>query len=306
MGDTITTTSTVHPPAFTSSINNSAATLTQEDRKGLAIQTIAGTKPIIQLANENNVSRKFLYNQKDKAASALDSAFSSKCNERDVLFYIPVTKKWIRQFVLALILICHCSFRGVIEVLDSVFDYKISLGTVHNIVHYAVDKAKEYNNLQDLSSIRHGAHDEIFQNRKPVLVGMDTESTYCYLLSAEEHRCETTWGVHLLELSEQGLCPNYTIADFGKGIRAGQAAAWPGIPCYGDVFHPLLDIGRLVIFLNNRAVGCTSAREKLEKKMESAKKKAKAIHCQNVWQSPEKPKPAPSNWLRTFPSLLIG
>ncbi len=273
MGDTITTNSV--QPTFTSSKNNSAATLSQEDRKSLGIQAIARTKPISQLANENNVSRKFLYSQKDKASSALNSAFSSKCNESNVLFYIPVTKKWIRQFVVALILICHSSFRGAMEILDSVFDYKISPGTVHNIVHDAVDKARKHNNLQDLSSIRHGAHDEIFQNRKPVLVGMDIDSTYCYLLSAEEHRCETTWGVNLLELSEQGLCPDYTIADFGKGMRAGQAAAWPGIPCNGDAFHPLLDFGRLTIFLNNRAAGCSSAREKLEKKMESARKKHK-------------------------------
>jgi hypothetical protein len=274
VGDIITT-NTVRTPKFTSSINNSAATLAPEDRKNLGIQAIAGIKPITELANDNNVSRKFIYSQKDKASYALNSAFSSKCNESDVLFYIPVTKKWIRQLVLALTLICHSSFRGVTEVLDSVFDYKISVATVHNIIHDAIDKARKHNYLQDLSSIRHGAHDEIFQNRKPVLVGMDIESTYCYLLSAEEHRCETTWGVNLLELSEQGLCPDYTIADFGRGMRAGQAAAWPGIPCNADAFHPSLDIGRLVIFLNNRAAGCSSAREKLEAKMESARKRRK-------------------------------
>ncbi|MFK8183902.1 MAG: hypothetical protein AB8B99_11055 [Phormidesmis sp.] len=36
---------------------------------------------------------------------------------------------------------------------------------------------------------------------------------------------------------EQGFAPDYTIADGGSGLRAGQKAAMPEIPCHGDVFH---------------------------------------------------------------------
>lgn len=35
----------------------------------------------------------------------------------------------------------------------------------------------------------------------------------------------------------QGFGPDYTIADGGSGLRAGQKAVMPEIPCYGDVFH---------------------------------------------------------------------
>jgi len=35
--------------------------------------------------------------------------------------------------------------------------------------------------------------------------------------------------VHLLDASQQGLSPDYTIADAAKGLRAGQAA-WPKTP----------------------------------------------------------------------------
>jgi len=58
-----------------------------------------------------------------------------------------------------------------------------------------------------------------------VLVGVDARSTYCYLLAAEA-RDENTWGFHLLETMEQGLNPEYTIADAAKGLRAGQKAAF--------------------------------------------------------------------------------
>ena len=66
-----------------------------------------------------------------------------------------------------------------------------------------------------------------------MLTGVDSDSTYCFLLEAVEHRDEDTWGWYLLEAETQGLNPDYTIADAGVGIRAGQKAAWGNIPCHG-------------------------------------------------------------------------
>lgn len=252
-----------------------ASRMGAEERKNLSLQVLSQAKPVSRLAQNYGVSRKFLYQQASKASNALDKTFTPKEDDDKVLFYLPVTKKWLRQFVLALILICHSSFRGVLELLETTFDYRgLSLGTIHNIAQQAVQKAKQVNNAQELSNVRVGLPDEIFQAGKPVLVGVDAKSTYCYLLSAEEHRDETTWGVHLLDLAEQGLHPDYTIADGGRGLRAGQAAAWgDDVPCNGDVFHAERDIGKLAFFLENRAAGCTTARQKLERKMERAKKR---------------------------------
>ena len=41
--------------------------------------------------------------------------------------------------------ICHSSYRGVVELLRNLFDYRISLGTVHNIVHSPVAHARRIN-----------------------------------------------------------------------------------------------------------------------------------------------------------------
>jgi len=154
------------------------------ERKNLSLQALARTKPLSYLAQNYGVSRKFLYQQAAKASDALDDVFMPSADDQKVLFYLPVTKNWIRQFVLALILICHSSFRGVIEILESMFDYhNLSLGTIHNIVSQTVQKAQQINNAQDLSNIRVGVPDEIFQASKPVLVGMDARTTYCYLLA---------------------------------------------------------------------------------------------------------------------------
>jgi hypothetical protein len=53
------------------------------------------------------VSRKFLYQQGQKANEALDATFSSTKDEPEVLFYLPITKTWLWQLILGLILICQ-------------------------------------------------------------------------------------------------------------------------------------------------------------------------------------------------------
>src|SRR5207247_5178055 len=111
---------------------------------------------------------------------------------------LPVTNSWLRQLVLGLTLICHSSLRGVTELLADLFDHSLSLGSVHNILHEAVATARRVNTREDLAAVRQGALDEIFQAGRPVLVGADVASTYCYLLSLEEHRDADTWGVRLL------------------------------------------------------------------------------------------------------------
>ena len=117
--------------------------------------------------------------------------------------------------------------------------------------------------------MRLGAHDEIFQAGAPVLVGVDVASTYCYLLSQEEHRDADTWGVRLLELQAHGFAPDATIADFGTGLRAGQEQALPEVPCRGDIFHVLHKILPVVTFLDNRAYAAMVARSKLEQQQAS-------------------------------------
>ena len=65
-----------------------------------------------------------------------------------VLFYLPVTRSWLRQLVLGLVFICHSPLRGAVELLDDVFDYRISLGSVFNIVKGEVGPARDINARQ--------------------------------------------------------------------------------------------------------------------------------------------------------------
>ena len=263
------------PDTF-SSVRSPAVAMSRGDRKTLAIQALAGHQPIAVLSRSHGVSRPFVYEQKRKAEIALDEAFEKPGpDEEHVLFYLPVTKAWLRQLVLGLILICHGSIRSVIELIRDLLDVEMSVGGVHNIVAGAVDQARAIQKTESLSKVRVGAHDEIFQGHAPVLVGIDAHSTYCYLLASEASRDADTWGVRLLELSDKGLRPERTVADGGLGLRAGQALAWPDTPCDGDVFHAEMEFGRMASYQENRAWGALTAELQTERKMLRAKRHGK-------------------------------
>lgn len=70
-----------------------------------------------------------MYRQVAKATQAIDKAFEPLPKETDVLFHRPVTKQWIRQFVLAPTLYGHRSFRAVLEILETLSSAHFALET---------------------------------------------------------------------------------------------------------------------------------------------------------------------------------
>src|SRR4051812_20592490 len=245
-----------------------AALLAESDRRDLAIEALARSATISDLSARHGVSRKFVYQQTGKARTALDDAFLSAAPDDEVLFEVAVTKTWLRQVIVGLTLICRSSYRGVVEFLRDLLGVSISVGAVHHVLQLATRQAGVVNHGRDLSGIRVGLHDEIFQGAMPVLAGVDAASTYCYLLAAAEHRDADTWGVHLLDAARQGLQPDYTIADAGQGLRAGQKAAWDDTPCHGDVFHIQHQYEGLANTLSRLAKGVTSWRKKPETRID--------------------------------------
>lgn len=245
--------------------NCTAKTLGPGERRALGVQALAGHQTITGLADEADVSRKFVYQQRDRAQAALDDAFAPTGADDEVLFELPITKNWLKQAALALTLICHSSYRGVHEFYRDLLQVNMAPSTVHNIVHDAIDKARPHNRAQHLANVRIAGLDEIFQNRQPVLVGADIRSTYCFLLSAEDQRDGDTWALRLLECQDRGFAPDATIADFGTGIRAGQKRAMSNVPCRGDVFHARHELTPVVTFLENRAYDAITAHDKLER-----------------------------------------
>ena len=250
-------------------ITPAAHSLNSSQRQDMAMHAIEGNMKIVRIAEIYGTSRKFVYQQKNKALTGISQAFEDKQKkDDDVLFYLPITKAWIKQFVLALVLICRAPYHGVVEILRDLFDYTISKAGVHNTIFSTLEKIKQINQKQDLSRVKVGAHDEIYQAGHPVLAGCCTRSTFCYLLSQEESCDANSWGVHLLDLKEkQSLKPDNTIADGGASARKGQQEAWPETPCHGDVFHALKPFSDSISYVSNREIEAAKEVENLTHKI---------------------------------------
>jgi hypothetical protein len=91
------------------------------------------------------------------------------------LFYLPVTKAWLQQVMLGLVLLCHSSFQGVVEFFRDVLDCPVALGSVHNSLMQAVAQARQLNAVEELSAVRAAGHDGIFQSGQKVAVGVELD-----------------------------------------------------------------------------------------------------------------------------------
>jgi hypothetical protein len=160
-----------------------AKAMSDTDKKSLAIKAMTGEQTISAIANDHQVSRQFVSNQKQKILTAVNKAFTDVVNDDQVLYHIPVTNNWLKQCVISLALDCRSSLRGIMKSISNLFDYNFSLGSVFNTIQSVIPIANEINVNQDLSEIKLCAQDEMFQNNKPVLTGVDIPSLYCYLLS---------------------------------------------------------------------------------------------------------------------------
>jgi hypothetical protein len=244
-----------------------AKAMCPDQRRDLATRVLGGATSASQAARDNHVSRKFVAEQTAKAKQALELAFTPPSDvPKDFLFWLPVTKSWIKQTTLGLGLTCRGSERGIVQFFADHLDYRISTGTVHNTFASAVPTARVQNDAVDIRNIRDAALDELFQATWPVLAGANVASTYCFLLSREEHRDADTWGIRLLELVDSGFQPHSTVADFGAGLRAGVAEALPNATCRGDVFHAEYDLNKVVRALENRAYRAVERRSNLQNK----------------------------------------
>ena len=105
-----------------------AASLSPDVRQDIGIQVLSRSRPISHIAATHQVSRKFVYQQGDKAQQALDESFVPSKGDDKVLFHLPVTKNWLYQLILGLVLICHSSYRNVVELFRDLFDTSISVG----------------------------------------------------------------------------------------------------------------------------------------------------------------------------------
>ena len=153
---------------------------------------LAGTETVSELAREHEVSRKFLYQQVHTAQRAFDSAFA------------PVPRLLPAGYQV----LAATTGPGLAIARPAAWSnpYRISLGTVHNIVHSPVLQARFI-----------GLLDEIFQRTIPFWWGSipNPPSASCYLGAS---------GTGRPGLRSRPISPR------GSAHRAPGGSAWASLP----------------------------------------------------------------------------
>lgn len=284
-----------------------ARNMNGEDRASIALEALKNSTPITALSNSYDVSRKFIYEQKAKAVAAVCQLFSNVKNENEeeaVLFSIPVTKSWLKQVVVCLSTHCKGSFRGIQKTIQDLMDYHLSIGTIGEYFKQSIASSRVINSAEDLSGIKLGAVDEMFDHGQPILTGIDIPSLYCYLASKESSRDGETWAVNLMDLQDKGFSPDRIIADDGSGLRAGHQIALPDVPCDGDVFHIIKTLMEMRLFFRNRLKTSITDRIDVEEKMKKSTRLDKENYMDAKVQDAVESEQSARNLSRTIDTLL--
>ena len=248
--------------------------LSQECKKSTGLQAISGNN-VSHIAQFQSVCRNTVYTQKRRAEAAVNDAFLPTDLDKQILFYLSVTKHFLHQVVLGVLLICKGSYRDAQLFLSNLFDTDMSIGTIFNIHNTACYKAAEINASYSLDSITQSASDEIYHRNKPHLAVVDVRSRYCASLTWEDSRDAETWGIHLLDLIEQGFQPEVNISDQGSGMKKAFKEILPNTEHRFDHFHLIKASKELVRYLKNKKESAVTRQIKLLERMDREKQSDK-------------------------------
>jgi hypothetical protein len=209
---------------------------------------------VSQLARENDVSRKFLYELAAQAEKALEGALAPKQTGRKPQSTpLVVDRAFLHRAMLVLATVLPGSMRGIQLTLELLFGRHCALGLLSETLQAYGEAARQYNAQLIVPLPVLGEVDEIFQGRQPCLTVVDGRSFLVLHLSAEQRRDATTWGVTFLELEERGVQFHDIASDGALGIQAGIRDAGLAVPLRSDLFHLLRKAHQITRHLETQA-----------------------------------------------------
>lgn len=215
----------------------------------LGCQAVGG-KRVADISAETGISREYIYQQKDKVtryAMELD-------NSAPTVPLLRLDKQTIDKIILSLSLDCQSPNIGIVRFFETAIgEMTVSSGYISGVIAEAAERARAFDDQIDLSGIKQGANDEIFQCGVPVLTGVDPESTYTYLLEEASDRTAETWEIYLDDRKDHGLNLETSINDGGTGLMAGIPRAFPDAEIQADIFHSVYEMGKEVTKLERKA-----------------------------------------------------
>lgn len=239
--------------------------------KFLAGCSALGGKPVKEISEEIGMSREYVYQQKKKVIQYAETLNKA---EPEVPI-LRLDEGGIKRTILSLTLDCHAPQNGIQSFFETVCGTSVSAGYISGVIKEAAERAQKFDDKIDLSGIRQGANDEIFQCGVPILTGVDPESTYTYLLEEARDRTGETWAIYIDERKEHGLELKTSINDGGTGLMAGIPLAFPEVEMQADTFHAIYEVGKEVTKLERKAWKLMKEEYALEENLSGKRPRAK-------------------------------
>lgn len=186
------------------------------------------------------ISRSYVYKLKDRAMSRI-SATADPDNT-----WICADKDFQDRFIVALSTVCQASLEEIRMMQEACFGKPYSIGKISGIISQYAEKAAQINEQVSLSSIKQIALDEVYQGDRPVLTGIDLDSTYIVMMVPAADRQKDTWEIELCLKKEQGLNPELSISDACSSILSAVPEVFDFVTVQIDVFHALKELGEEV------------------------------------------------------------
>jgi hypothetical protein len=201
---------------------------------------------VTALSKEQGVSRKFLYELREKAITSLSDALlprtaGRKANKNQV----EIDDAFVRRAIAICLSVVPGTVRTVQVVLDWLLGVHRSVGYISQSAKEIGAEALEYTQGLDLPILALAEADEIFQGRKPCLTLVDGRSFLVLSLSSQPHRDETNWGCVLLDVQKQGVNLVDVASDGARGIQAAVKEVSVMIPLRPDLFHLIREAHRV-------------------------------------------------------------
>jgi len=222
-----------------------------------------------RIANENNISRTFLYTLTSSLKEASEILFGESITS-DVL---SRSREMAIQAMLSLRLEGGSSLNAISTIMKR---FKCGLNSVGSISQMLT----RFGKLLPMTLSTKNAHslflvftsDEIYSKKRPILVSVDPYSSAILRIELLDSCQAEDWKKHFECLHDKGIEAIYLVSDDGVGLRAGHAQAMGHTVRQSDTYHAIAHkLGSWVDRLEKRAYKFIKLEQEREKNFDSAK-----------------------------------
>ena len=225
---------------------------------------------MVQIAQEYQISRPFLYQLTWAARDHLEELFS------DPQHLAQPTHLLLEPWILALRLEGKCSIPSISSIFQH-FDYQP--GSVGYLSEFLQDYGRSVPSTLSMShkKVVFYLSDEIFAIRAPILVTIDAQSTAILKIELASDRSAKTWETHFTDLGVHRFHSLGMASDRGIGLKAGYQVACQDGFWVCDQFHEFQDLFNRCHQLERKAYGAIGKEIKAAETFASAKSESNLL-----------------------------